>query len=84
MLKRLALLLLAAVLLAGIPACKNKQTSAEKRAEEVKAFRVRQKQMAAKAYQDIVTKYPDSEFAAQAKERLQALGPVAETPKKKK
>jgi hypothetical protein len=83
MLNRLVLLLLAAVLAVGATACKKKQTTAEKRAEEVKAFRVRQKQMAAKAYQDIITKYPDSEFAAQAKERLQALGPVAETPKKK-
>jgi Flp pilus assembly protein TadD len=82
MLKRYAPLVLAAVLCATGAACSKEQTSAEKQAEKVKAFRVRQKQQAFKAYSDLVEKYPDSEYAAKAKERLQQMGPVAPPAKK--
>jgi hypothetical protein len=81
MLKRLVLLLLAAALATGGAACKHKQTQAEIQAQKVKDFRVRQKKLAIKAYQDLTTKYPDSEFAPQAKERLQQIQPPA--PQKK-
>ena len=74
------LLLAAAVGLAG-SACKGKTTTAAKKADEIRKFRERQKNLARKCYPDITTKYPDSEFAAQAAERLQQLGPPT-TPKK--
>jgi len=84
MLNRFVLLLLAAALATGATACKHKKTKAEEQAEKVKEFRVRQKNMAIKAYQDLSTKYPDSEFAPKAKERLQQLGPPTATPAPKK
>jgi hypothetical protein len=74
------LLLAAALGLAG-SACKDKTTNAAKKADEIRKFRERQKNLARKCYQDITTKYPDSEFTAQAAERLQQLGPPT-TPKK--
>lgn len=55
--------------------CKGKATSAEIKAEKTKIFRARQKNLAIKCYQDLKTKYPESEFAAQAEQRLQELGP---------
>ena len=53
-------------------------------AEKKKEFRVKQKQVAIKAYKDLVDKYPDSEFAPKAKEKLQKLGPPTATPAAKK
>lgn len=82
--KRTVLLLLCGLLCLGGTACKSKKTQAELTAEKVKQFRVRQKQMAAKAYKDLAEKYPDSEFAAEARQRLEALGPIAATPAPKK
>lgn len=78
---RLVPLLLAAALCIGGSACKGNVTTAEKKAEEIRKFRERQKNLARKCYQSITTKYPDSEFATQAGERLQQLGPPT-TPKK--
>ena len=84
MLPRSALLLLAAALCLGGPACEKKKTQAELMAEKKKEFRVKQKQVAIKAYKDLVDKYPDSEFAPKAKEKLQQLGPLTATPAPKK
>ena len=81
MLKRSVLLLLAAALCLGGAACDKKQTQAELKAQRVREFRAKQKQMALKAYQAIVEKYPDSEFAPKAQARLDQLGPPAATPK---
>lgn len=83
--QKITLLLLAAALLAGGAACKKKQTAAEKQAAVVDAFRKKQKTEAIKSYTALVEKYPDSEFAAKAKERLSVLGPLpAATPAAKK
>lgn len=83
--QNLVLLLLAAALLVGGTACKKTQTAAEKEAAKVNAFRQKQKVEAIKSYTAIVEKYPDSEFAAKAKERLAVLGPLpAATPAAKK
>jgi hypothetical protein len=64
----------------GLTACK-KSTQAQKAAEEAK-WRADQKQKAIKNYQELVKKYPESPFAAEAQKRLSALGPAA-TPAKK-
>ena len=84
MLPRSALLLLAAAVCLGGTACEKKMTQAELMAEKKKEFRVRQKQEAIKAYKALADKYPDSEFAPKAKERLQQLGPLTATPAPKK
>lgn len=81
MLKRSALLLLATALCLGGAACDNRQTQAELKAQRVREFRAKQKQMAIKSYQDLVEKYPDSEFAPKARARLDQLGPPTATPK---
>lgn len=73
-------LFLAVVLGLGGVACEHKKTAAEIQAERAQAFRTRQKGEAIKAYNVIVNKYPDSEYAAKAKERLAALGPMPTTP----
>ena len=83
MLPRPASLLLAAALCLGGAACDQKKTQAELKAEEKIKFRAKQKQVAIKVYKDLLDKYPDSEFAPKAKERLQRLGPPAATPAKK-
>lgn len=80
MLQKSLLFLFAAVLLAGSAACTKKKTSAELQAEKVNAFRLRQKGEAIKAYTALVTKFPDSEYAPKAQERLNALGPMPTTP----
>ena len=81
MIRTIALVLLAAVLTAGTTGCKKKKTSAEMQAEKVAAFRQKQKVEAIKSYTALVTKYPDSEFAPKAQERLNVLGPLpAATP----
>jgi outer membrane protein assembly factor BamD (BamD/ComL family) len=85
MFQKIVLLLLAAVLLTGFTACKKKETAAEKQARTVKEFQQKQKIKAIERYTDLVTKYPDSEFAPQAQARLKELGPLpAATPAPKK
>ena len=79
LLKKLPLLLALASLL-GTTSCEQKQTEAEKQKAKVDAFRVHQKIQAIKAYKDIVEKFPDSEYAAKAQERLKAIGPPPATP----
>ncbi len=85
MLQKLFILLFSAAFLAGGAACTPKETAAQRRAKIVKTFREKQKIEAIKAYSALVTKYPDSEFASKAQERLGVLGPLpAATPVKKK
>lgn len=81
MLLRLVPLFLALALCSMGPACKRNTTTAQKNAEEIRKFRERQGNLARKCYQDITTKYPDSEFAERAAERVKALG--TPTPQKK-
>jgi outer membrane protein assembly factor BamD (BamD/ComL family) len=74
MFKKISLLLLAAALCFGATACKQKQTEAQMNAELEKKWRTQQQQRAIKYYTELAEKFPDSPQAAQAKERLQALG----------
>jgi hypothetical protein len=73
-----------AAVLCGTAACDKKKNAAELQAEKQKAFKERQRGEAIKAYTALVTKFPDSEYAAKAKERLAALGPPPATPAPKK
>jgi TolA-binding protein len=77
---RFILALVCASFALGLTACK-KSSNELKAAEEAK-WRADQKQKAIKNYQDLIKKYPESPFAAQAKQRLSALGPAATPPKK--
>jgi len=72
MLKRFVPFLLIAVLI-GSTACEHKKTQAEVKAEKVKAFRKQQLAKAIKSYEELATKYADSEHAAEAKQRAQKL-----------
>ncbi len=76
MLKKSLHLWLAALLCFGAAACEKKKTKAQLTAEDEKKWQVQQRQRAAKYYKELVEKFPDSPFAAQAKEKLQQLGPV--------
>jgi len=80
MLKTLSLIFVAALLASGMTGCEQKKTAAQLRAEREKAWAADKKVRAAKFYGILAQKYPDSPYAAQAKQRLAALGPVA-TPK---
>lgn len=83
MLKQFAGLLLALVLSLGLPACgEKKQSEAEIKAAKEKAWRERQRQQAIKYYGELIKNHPDSPHVAEAKQRLEALGPAA-TPAKK-
>jgi hypothetical protein len=73
-------LLLALAILPGMTSCEKKKTAAELQAEKVTAFRKRQKVEAIKAYTELVNKYPTSDHATEAKDRLKALGPLPGTP----
>jgi outer membrane protein assembly factor BamD (BamD/ComL family) len=87
MFRLIQLTLLALCFLFAAPACTKKKTAAEETAARNEAFKEGQKLKAAKAYQELVENYPDSPFAAQAKERLDQMGPIATpkpTPAKKK
>jgi hypothetical protein len=75
---------LAIVFAFGGVACSKKKTAAEQQAEKVNAFRERQRGEAIKAYTALTTKFPDSEFAPKAQERLTALGPPPASPAPKK
>ena len=85
MLRILFAFTLSLALIAGLPACKKKQTAAEAQLAKKKAFQERQRVEAIKTYTALTQKYPDSEFAPQAQERLKTLGPMpTATPAKKK
>jgi hypothetical protein len=77
MLKHSLHLLLAAAVCFGAGACKNKQTDAQKRAAEDQKWREQQRQKAIAYYSELVEKFPDSPYTAEAKEKLQQLGPPA-------
>ena len=77
MLKNSLHLLLAVLLCFGAAACKKKQTQAQAHAEKEKVWREQQRQKAIKYYSELAEKFPESPFAAQAKEKLQQLGPPA-------
>ena len=81
MLRLLLPFLVAVALLSGATACKPKPTAAQLQAKRVKDFREKQRIEAIKAYKTLVDKYPDSEYAPKAKERMGTLGPLpAATP----
>ena len=80
MLKFVPLLLSAVFLTFAETGCEKKKTQAQLNAERDKLAKDERKKQAVKYYQELVDKYPDSEFAAQAKERLRAIGPVATPP----
>jgi TolA-binding protein len=82
MLKRTASLLVIAILCVTVPGCKKKEK--DNLAERQAAFKEQQRRKAITSYQELVKKYPDSPYAAQAQERLQKLGPAPATPAKKK
>ena len=77
MLKNVPLLLLIAALCLGGTGCEGKKTAAQVNAEWVKAEQAKRKVQAAKYYSQLIEMYPDSPYAKQAQERLQAMGPVA-------
>ena len=81
MLKRFAALLLATAVCLPGTACKKSvaQNLVEKRQE----FQAQQRRKAIENYQQILKKYPDSEFAAKAQERLRALNAQEQPPAKK-
>lgn len=64
----------------GATGCEKKKTAAEVQKEKVDAFRKHQKIEAIKAYTDLINKYPESDHVAEAKAKLQALGPMPATP----
>lgn len=68
----------------GASGCSEEKTQAQLQAEKVRVFRVKQRNLAIKKYQELVQNYPDSEFAAKARQRLQELGPPTATPAPKK
>jgi TolA-binding protein len=80
MVARPLLVLACTTLTLGFTACK-KSDQAQRAAAEAK-WRADQKQKAIKNYQEIVKKYPESPYAAEAQKRLSTLGPAA-TPAKK-
>jgi outer membrane protein assembly factor BamD (BamD/ComL family) len=80
MLKNFFLFAAAVLLFVCAAGCDGKKTAAEANAEQLKAERAKRKIQAAKYYNELVEKYPDSPYASQARERLQAIGPVATPP----
>lgn len=83
MLKKLFVALLSTALCFGAAGCKKKMNAAEAKAAAEGKKREEKRQRAAKYFQEIAAKYPDSEFASKARERLSSIGPVA-TPAAKK
>jgi Outer membrane lipoprotein len=81
MLKRSAVLLVAAALCVCSAACK--KSIAENVAEKRQQFQAQQRKRAIDNYQQILKKYPDSEFAAKAQERLRALNAAEQPPARK-
>lgn len=76
MLKTAPLLLAALVCLAST-GCEKKKSAAELKVEQEKFKKEEKRQKAAQFYGELIKKFPDSEHVPEAKQRLQALGPVA-------
>ena len=74
MLKQALLLCIALAIAVTAPGCSKKKTAAEMQAEKEQAWRAKQRTKAVEYYSEIVEKYPDSQYAGQAKERLGSLG----------
>lgn len=81
MLKSLSIVLIAAFFISGFTGCEAKKTAAQIRAEKERVWKIDKTQRAAKFYKILIQKYPDTEYAAKAKQNLAALGPVPATPK---
>jgi outer membrane protein assembly factor BamD (BamD/ComL family) len=75
MVKRTILIAFTAALAAGVVSCKKSKpdTTANQQAK----FQAEQKARALKTYQELVKKYPDSEHAPKAQERIRALATPA-------
>ena len=71
MFKKASLVVFTVALSMSGAACKKK--SGEDIAAKQREFQERQRAQAVKAYEELATKYPDSEHAAKARERLSAL-----------
>ena len=83
MLKKLSVVVLSLALCLGAAGCKKKLTAAQAKAAQETKLKDEKKGKAAKYLKELAEKYPDSEFAPKARERLQSIGPVA-TPAPKK
>ncbi|MHA3771384.1 hypothetical protein ACXR0O_07595 [Verrucomicrobiota bacterium sgz303538] len=81
MLNKTLPILLAVAIAFGAAACSGKKTAAQEQAEKEKVWRAKQRTRAVEYYSEIVEKFPDSQYANQAKERLNAMGaqPVTKT-----
>lgn len=70
------------LLLAGLPlllslaACEQKKSAAELKTEAEQRVRADKLVKARKYYNELVQKYPDSPYAEQARQKLQAMGPA--------
>jgi len=81
MLQRLHVAFLAAIACSLTAACQ--KSEGESVAERTRQFQSQQRKKAIENYQQIIRKYPDSEYAAKAQERLRALNAAAEGAKTK-
>jgi hypothetical protein len=80
MLKLLSLCMAAVLLAGGATSCDKGKTAAQIHLEQETAWQADKRQRAIKYYRDLALKYPDSPYAAQAKERLAALGTTVQPP----
>ena len=74
MLNKTLPILLAVAFAFGAAACSGKKTAAEAQAEKEKTWRAEQRTKAIKYYSEITEKFPDSQYAPKAKERLNSMG----------
>ena len=79
--KRAAALFLALML--ALPGFACKKSAAQNLAEKRQQFQAQQRKKAIDNYQQIVRKYPDSQFAPMAQERLRTLSPAPDSQAKK-
>ncbi|HEY2342848.1 MAG TPA: hypothetical protein VGH90_07460 [Chthoniobacteraceae bacterium] len=78
--KNLCLVLAIVLASGGMVSCSKEKTAAQIHMEQEAAWRADKRERAIKFYRDLATKYPDSPYAAQAKERLAALGTTVQPP----
>jgi outer membrane protein assembly factor BamD (BamD/ComL family) len=62
--------------------CKKEVSAVQRTAQDDQQWRERQRQQAIKYYAELIKSYPDSPNVAEAKRKMDALGPAA-TPAKK-
>ncbi len=74
MLNKILPVFLAVAMAFGAAACSGKKTAAQQQAEKEKAWRAKQRTRAIEYYNELAEKFPDSEYAPKAKERLISLG----------